>query len=281
MRANLSPFTLLSVPALILAVALAGCGSNNSSNKSGTSTKNLGLKSAGVLSVCTDATYPPMEYVPPSNPNTIVGADADLAKALAKQIHLRANMINTSFDSIIPALQAKRCDIIMSSMSNTPAREKQVNFINYMVAEEAVIVKTRSSIHSNGYAGLCGTTVAVEKATTELDGLNQQNKSCSKKINILPYTADTDAFQAFYNGHADAYTGDLPVVLHYISDPQYKGKLRKAGNPVKLNEPYAIALRKSSGNLKSALTTALKTIENNGTYKKILNKWGVGTASLK
>jgi polar amino acid transport system substrate-binding protein len=288
---RLSPAVLVPA-ALSVALLLSGCGSSNGSGASPTATpmqksgtvhgtrNDLGLVNADVLTVCSDTSYPPMESANPNNPGQYVGADVDLANALAKQIHvMSAKIVNTSFDSIIPALDAKRCDVIMSSMSDTPARAKVVNFIDYLVGEEAILVNKSGPIHANDYSGLCGKTVAVERGTTELDGLNKANTTCSAKIHILPFTEDTAAYEAFAVGHADAYTGDVPVVGAYAK--KNPTKYRLAGTPINLHEPYGIAIRKSNTALKTALQGALSKIMANGEYMRILSKWGIAAAAMK
>lgn len=286
-------FTPAPIVACILGAALllSGCGSPSSSStgkstpavksgSAGATGQSLGLTTPNVLTVCSDTSYPPMESSDPNNPGQYIGADVDLANALAKQMHLSsAKIVNTSFDSIIPALDAKRCDVIMSSMSDTPARAKVVNFIDYMVGEEAILVDKSSTIHANSYSGLCGKTVTVERGTTELDGLNTANTSCATKIHILPFTEDTAAYEAFAVGHSDAYTGDVPVVGAYVK--KNPTKYRLAGTPINLHEPYGIAIRKSNTALKTALQTALHKIMANGEYMRILSKWGVAAAAIK
>lgn len=286
-------FPAFLVPGVLsVALLLSGCGSSSGSGASPTATPmsksgatsgmrhDLGLVNPDVLTVCSDTSYPPMESSDPNNPGHYVGADVDLANALAKQLHvMSAKIVNTSFDSIIPALDAKRCDVIMSSMSDTPARAKVVNFVDYLAGQEAILVNKSSSIHANNYSALCGKTVAVERGTTELDGLNKANATCSAKIHLLPFTEDTAAFEAFAVGHADAYTGDVPVVGAYAK--KNPTKYRLAGTPIDLHEPYGIAIRKSNTALKMALQGALSTLKANGEYLRILTKWGIAAAAMK
>jgi polar amino acid transport system substrate-binding protein len=208
-----------------------------------------------------------------------VGADIDLAQALAKAMGLKgAKIVNNSFNTIQPALFRHKFDVIMSSMSDTPARRKKIAFVDYMRGDEAIVVRKSSSIHANSYAGMCGHTVSVESATTELDGLNAANAHCAKKINIKQYTYDTDAFQALMSGHADAYTGDYVVAAQYVKS--HAGVLRLAGKTFSAGGPYGIGLLKSNSALKAALARALAKIRSNGQYAAILKKWNVGKASL-
>jgi polar amino acid transport system substrate-binding protein len=208
-----------------------------------------------------------------------VGADIDLAEALARAMGLRgAVIVNNSFDTIQPALFRHKFDVIMSSMSDTPARRQKIAFVDYMRGDEAIVVRKSSGIHANSYAGMCGHSVSVESATTELDGLNAANAHCAKKINIKQFKFDTDAFQAFMSGHADAYTGDYVVAAQYVAS--HPAALRLAGKSFSAGGPYGIGLLKTNHALKAALTRALASIKASGKYMQILKKWNIAAAAL-
>lgn len=269
---------LTVVSVLLFALLLPGTLLAKSASKAG---PKLSLVHPGFLSVGSDTTYPPMEAAVPNKPGEFYGADVDLARALAKAMGLKgARIVVTSFDSIIPALQRRNFDIIMSSMNDTPARRKQINFVDYMRLKNAIaiLVGKSSSIHANDYSGMCGHSIAVESGTIELDGLNAQNKNCSSKISIKQYTKDTDAFQAFISGHVEAYTGDYPVGLFYVK--KYTSQVRFAGKAFGAGAYYGIGLLKSAKALHAALVKALTTIRRNGTYLKILRRWGLGQTAL-
>lgn len=282
MAASHPRFLGLSASVLAACLVLAGCGTSNSASPTATAkpsgSTNLGLINPGYLTVGTDASYPPMEASSTANPGQYVGADIDLAGALAKAMGLKgAKIVNNSFDTIIPALQRKRFDVIMSSMNDTPARAKQIAFVDYMRASEGIVVLKSSGIKADSYDQMCGKSVAVESGTTELAGLQAATKKCSTPITIKTYTADTDAFQAFRSGHTQAYSGDLPVCALYVKK---NSDLMLAGKPISAGQDYGIGLLKSNATLKSALTKALATVRSNGQYATILKRWGVAGASI-
>jgi polar amino acid transport system substrate-binding protein len=240
---------------------------------------NLHLVQAGYLSVGSDTTYPPMESKDLQH-GGYKGADVDLAGALARAMGLKgARIVSTNFNSIIPALERRNFDVIMSSMNDTPDRRKQINFVDYMklTASEAVVVPKNSSIHGNSYKALCGHTVSVESGTAELADLQSTDKSCSKKMTIKQYTADTDAFQALAAGHVDAYTTDLPVALYYVKQ---HSELRFAGKAIGSSAKYGIGILKSNNALHAAVVAALKTIHKNGRYMAILKKYGLSSTAM-
>lgn len=138
----------------------------------------------GYLTIGTDATYPPMEYTQPRT-QRIVGADIDLGRALARAMGLKGAIIkNNAFDTIIPALFRRNYDVIMSSMSDTSKRRKQIGFVDYMRAGQAILVRANSSIRVRNFTGLCGRSIAVQSGTTQLDELRRVSSRCRAGITI-------------------------------------------------------------------------------------------------
>ena len=94
------------------------------------------MKAKGTLIVAADATYAPNEFIAPDG-HTVIGMDADLAHALFPLLGLKANVVNATFDTIIPGLTSGKFDVGMSSFTDTKAREQQVNFVDYFTAGES------------------------------------------------------------------------------------------------------------------------------------------------
>src|SRR6188472_760254 len=107
-----------------LAVLVAGCGGGSNSSGSNTASTTGGaapssIKSAGKIVYCSDITYPPEEYYKGTTP---AGSDIDIGTKVAQQMGVKAEFDNTGFDGIIAALESKKCDAIISGMSDTPER---------------------------------------------------------------------------------------------------------------------------------------------------------------
>ena len=118
------------------------------------------IKSKGTLNIALDATYAPDEFIA-TDGHTIIGMDADFANAITQILGLKANLINATFDTIIPGLQSGKYDMGDSSFTDTLARQKVVDFVTYFQAGEGFYVKSGSA-GFNGLASLCGHTVSVE-----------------------------------------------------------------------------------------------------------------------
>src|SRR5262249_21132976 len=146
MRPRLS--VLIAVVAFAAVTVAAGCGSSNNSNTS--STANLtatpginvpkdpkiaaegpaSIAKTGHITVASDATYPPNEFLAKDG-HTVIGADVDFGKAIGQVMGLTPQFSNVTFDAIIPALQAKKYDLGISSFTDTKTREKVVDFVTY------------------------------------------------------------------------------------------------------------------------------------------------------
>src|SRR5207249_9841268 len=116
-------------------------GSNSTRNPA-TSTLALptDLITPGVLTVGSDTTYPPQEYIDATT-HKAVGFDVDLITAIAQRIGLQANIVPTKFDKIIDDLVARHFDVVISAVSITPERQKKVDFVPYLNAGESVLVQ--------------------------------------------------------------------------------------------------------------------------------------------
>jgi polar amino acid transport system substrate-binding protein len=234
------------------------------------------IKSAGKIIFCTDATYPPEESIPTGSTNP-VGSDIDIGSAVAAQMGVKASFKNTTFDSIIAALKAKKCDAVISGMNDTPDRRKQVDFVDYLKVGQSIMVKAGNPEHITSLASLSGKTVSVESGTTNRDFLAAQSaklvKAGKKAINIKTFPKDTDAASALKAGRTDAYFGDSPVAAFYVS----KDKAFAIGGSPIAPLPIGIAIRKGDP-LKAATQKALNAVYAAGTMKKIVAKWGMTNA---
>ncbi len=227
---------------------------------------------------CSDTTYPPMESIVNGK---AAGADVDIANAVAKQLGSTAQIKTTGFDVIIPSLQHNKCNAIISSMTITASRAKQVHFVPYITVGAFLMVKKGNPAHISTLASLSGKTVAVESSTTEQAGLVAENKVLKKhgkaQITIKIYPADTSAAAAILSGHADAYFADAPPVLYYIRTTH--GKFQTVGKQVE-TAPEGIATRKGDP-LGSEIQTAVNKLYANGKMTKILAKWQASQFALK
>jgi polar amino acid transport system substrate-binding protein len=273
----------------VAALAAAGCGGGSSkSSSSGQTTTGsssiqapANIKSAGRVVFCSDITYPPEEFYQGTTP---MGSDIDVGKEIARRMGVTARFDNTGFDGIIAALLSKKCDAIISGMNDTADRRKQVDFVDYIAVGQSFMIHKGNPEGITNVPSLSGKKASVEVGTTNKDWLDLQNKKLEgqgkKPIDIVTFPKDTDAANALKTGRVDAYFGDSPVVLYYISkDPS---SFEVAKNPEVVNPiPVGIAVRKDEADLKSAIQKAVDAMYVDGSMKRILGRWKMTAFVLK
>lgn len=232
------------------------------------------IKSKGTLTVATDATYAPNEFIKPGS-STIVGLDPDLAVALGKQLGLKLNLVNAKFDTIIPGLQSGKYDMGLSAYTDTKAREKVVDFVVYYQTGESFFVKSSDTATYAGLESLCGKKVSVENGTTEQTDAQDQSTKCTAagkaKVEVLSFADQNAANLAVSSGRADLGFADTQVVGYMLT--QSNGQFKETGKPVNVT-PSGIALPKGNG-MAAAVQAALKNLVADGTYATVFKQWGM------
>jgi polar amino acid transport system substrate-binding protein len=279
--------------ALFTALATAACGSGTSTTSSSSATTSASpsgqvssiaaqvpadVKAKGTLIVAADATYAPNEFIG-SDGHTVAGMDADLAAALGQVLGLKVNMVNATFDTIIPGLASGKYNLGISSFTDTKVREKTVDFVTYFVAGTSFYVKASGGPDVASLAGLCGHKVAVEKGTTQQADAQAQAPKCAsagKPVTLLIFNDQNAVNLALSSGRADVAMADSPVAAYQVK--QSNGTFRLSGQPYG-TAPYGIAIPKNSG-MAGPVLAALKHLMANGTYTKILDKWGVQEGAI-
>jgi polar amino acid transport system substrate-binding protein len=292
---------------VIGAIALAGCGSSSSSSTKAAKTPPSGLatstssssssssstsiatpaasaaveklvpasiKTKGTITVAADASYAPDEFIG-SDGHTVVGMDADLSNALAAVMGLKASVVNATFATIIPGLAAGRYDMGASSFTDTKAREKTVDFVDYANVGESFYTKTNGGASIGSIADICGMTVSVESGTTEESDAKTQGGKCTKagkkNVTVLVFNTQTEANLAVSSGRAQLGFADTPVASYQVKQ---SGGLFKLVGAAYAPAPYGLALPKKPG-LAPAVLAALQTLMKDGTYQSIFAKWGL------
>jgi polar amino acid transport system substrate-binding protein len=283
---------------LLCAAAIVGCGSSNSSSSTTTSSAAAtstpaassgdakvvalvpaSIKSKGTLTVAADATYAPDEFIA-SDGKTVIGMDADLLKALGAVMGLKVKMVNATFDSIIPGLAAGKYDVGASSFTDTKAREKTVDFVDYFSAGESFFTKSQGGTSITGLADLCGHTVAVERGTTEQADATKQSAKCKAAgkpaVTVLAFADQNGANLALSSGRAQLGFADSPPAAYQVK--KSNGQFKLVGASIE-NAPYGLAVPKNGG-LAQPMLAALKVLMNNGQYKAILTHWGIQAGAI-
>lgn len=230
------------------------------------------LVAPGVLTVGSDTAFPPFEAM---NGSVAEGFDVDLAGALAKEMGLTVNYTSQKFDTLIPQLKAGGTfDVIMSGMTITPDREKEITFSTpYIDSNQSIaVVKGKfSQLDGNDAAAIntafTGKVIGVQSGTTG-EAWAKENIKGAKQI--VPFDDTLAAFSALNAGKVDGVVNDLPVSA-YLLKTSYTDDELIAEIPT--GEQYGIGISADNPDLKTAIDTAFDTLKTSGEYRTIYMKW--------
>ncbi|GHH54408.1 ABC transporter substrate-binding protein [Streptomyces candidus] len=297
-----SRIAAVGVLAVAGALVLTGCGdqTNAGEKKSGGPSKSGNalfaklpkeIQDKGTLEVGTNAEYAPMES---KEGDKIVGIDPDLAAEIGKKLGVEVKFTDAKFDTLITGVNAGRYDLAISSITDTKARQeglddkgkklgKGVDFVDYFVAGTAVYVKKGNSAGIKSFDDLCGKPVAVQMGTTYETALKDLSKKCTdggkKAVDIKSFENDTEAQTRVRTGGVVAGVNDFPVAVDLARKAGGGNQFEVVGEQFEAG-PFGIAVDKKNTQLRDAVKEAVDAIIKDGSYKKVLEKWGATTGAI-
>ena len=255
---------LLALMTMLIVAVLAACG--ESGDKKGDSTGTAENDGEKKLVVGTSADYPPFEYVDTANSDEYIGFDIELIKIAANKLGYEVEVKNMDFNSLIPALQAKQFDVVISGMTPTEEREKVVDFsIPYYETEQYLLFNK-----SKGYkdvSELKGGTVGAQTSSIQLDlakDLADEHGFKAESRNLIP-----ELIQEIIIGRFDA------AVIENIVSENYLAKNKDlAAFPIEVEEPdYKAIVFQEGSALKAEFDKVIKELIEDGTIEKLKAKW--------
>jgi polar amino acid transport system substrate-binding protein len=238
------------------------------------------IKSAGKIVYCSDISGPPLGFFDENSQPT--GSDIDLGTEIAKRLGVKPEFANTPFAGIVPALQAKNCDAILSQLFDKPARREVIDFVDYMYSSQALLVAKGNPKNIKGLDDLSGIKIAAENGTTIQSLVEEQNKKFAEAgkapAQLAVFPKDNDARQALQIGQVDVYGTTYESAAYF---------LQKAGHVFDIGgDPFGkiltgIGIRKEDQDLKTAIQAAFDAMKADGAYVAILKKWGMEGDALE
>jgi polar amino acid transport system substrate-binding protein len=251
----------------ILALGLAGCGGDSGG---GSTASGADLIKSGTLTVCSDVPYPPFEDFDESAPSGFKGFDVDIVTEIAKQLDLKLEIKDSSFEGLQSglALNSGQCDMAASAMTITPEREKKIGFSDsYYDSKQSLLVPAGSDITS--IDDLAGKKVGVQKGTT---GESYTEEHAPDSAEIVSFPSDGEMYTAIKGGQVDALLQDLPVNLNHQNDPKQAGKF-KIVEEYDTDESYGLAMKKTNTDLIADVNDVLAKMKKDGEYQKLYDKY--------
>lgn len=235
------------------------------------SIQGAGAEESKLLRVGVEGAYPPFSEKGPDG--ALQGFDIDIANALCAQMKVRCALVEQTFDSMIPSLNVRKIDMVIASMSITEERKKAVNFSDKyyhtpsrMVARnDAKLVATADGMNSKRIGVQRGTT--HERFTADTFGKSQ----------IIRYAKQDEVFLDLTSGRLDAAVVDsVAADRGFLQTPQGKG-FAFVGPPFTDPKYFGlgagIAVRKNDVETLNRVNAAIAAIRNDGSYKKIQQKY--------
>jgi len=216
--------------------------------------------------VATDATWPPMEYI--DSEGNLVGFDIDLMREIADRAGFHVEFESVPWDGIFFGLTANRYDMIASSVTILPEREKVMLFsIPYFTAAQYLVVRNEERTVSS-LSDLQGNDVGAEIATTGAWYIDRE-----PNVNLRSYDDLGLAIEDLVNGRLAGVVADTAILEYYVfNKEEYRSRLRVAGDAYAV-EQYGFAIRQDRADLKDTVNRALIEIRQDGTYDELFAKW--------
>jgi len=237
------------------------------------------VKSDGKITIGVDASYAPNEFLD-ADGKTVIGWDREVFDAAAAKLGLKTEWTSTKFDDIIPGIQSGKYEAGVSSFTINAERLKQVNMVSYFNAGTQWSVK-KGNPAGVGPDNACGKKISVQKATVQVDDIEKRSKTCTSAgkpaIKVDQYQGQDEATAAIVSGKDDAGLADSPVMAYAVK--KTNGQLELLGQ-IYDAAPYGFIIKQDQQQLAQAVSEATKALIADGSYSKILEKWGVQAGAV-
>ena len=234
-----------------------------------------------LIRIAVNGTYPPMESVDPAT-NKLVGFDIDLGEAIAKLLGVKLEWQDGAFAQLIPAVQSGRADMILSGISDLPARRESLDFIDYLNSGAQFYTLDGNAAVKTG-ADLCGKKVGTVRSTSfpaNIEAWSTENCSKAGKPAIEVVGVDRMPLVAveMQQGRIHAAvrgSETLPTIM--AQEPNTYRIL----TPPFTTVYQGIAFPKTDPALRDAVLGALKQLVADGTYAALIAKWNLQASAAK
>ena len=221
------------------------------------------------LVFATDGNYPPFSEM--ASDGQMTGFDIDIGKALCAQMQRECRFEQLDWEGLIPALKTNKVDVILASMNDTPERRQSIAFTDPYYKNPGLFVRPAGSKTEPTADGVKGKVVGVLRASIF------DNYATAKfpDADIQRFTSQEDANAAAVAGRVDLLFADKIVMDDFLRHDDGKG-FEAAGeteDPEYFGAGIAIGVRKDDNQLREDLNAALKAIQENGAYKKVIDQY--------
>lgn len=275
-----NPLVFAFAAILLIAVVLGGCGTGPKNNAASNSpaaqesgnkkADNLleQVKQSGTLKVGLMGTYAPYNFL--NDKKEMDGFDADIAKEIAKRLGVKVDFVAQEFSGMIAGLQAKKFDAVISQMTITDERKKQLDFTEPYITNEVKIIVKQDNNSITKLEDFKGKNIGVGLGTNDETYLRNEVLPKVGKFEIKTYNDVITSLQDLNSGRIDATINNIYALKPIVDKNGFK--IKAVGEAIKADKA-GIAVRKDNPEFRDALDKALKDMKTDGTYNTIFKKW--------
>lgn len=238
--------------------------------------------SGGKLVVCLDPTFPPMEYMESAEAKQPVGLDVDVISALAEIWNAEVQIVTLDFSGLLPALDAKRCDMMISGATLKAERLEKFNGVPYLKTGSVVVGRSDAQGDYASYEDFSGETLSYQSGSIYEKIVADANENLKKagrpEIGVQAYPKGTDVVQQVLLGRVK---GGITLDSEFaFRDLQKPGELKIIfSDPNK--EQYAAYFRKEPASDQKAVEAAVAELVSSGRLAAIAEKWRIPADALE
>jgi len=217
-----------------------------------------------------DPSYPPMDSKAPDG--SLKGFDVDLGNEICRRIQARCQWVELEFSGMIPALQARKIDAILSSMAITQKREQQILFTSKLFQFKSRLIARQGSPLAAGLQALSGKQIGVQSGT-QFEGYALTHW-VPLGAHVVAYKSQDEVFADLQNGRLDgALLGSVEADFGFLRTPAGKG-FAFVGEPLSMGDRgTGIGLRKDETAIQASINAAIAAMLRDGTYAQIAKKY--------
>ena len=228
----------------------------------------LKVQERGTLIVGMMGTYPPYNFL---NADEVMdGFDADIAREAARRIGVEAEFVPTEWSGMIEGLLRGRFDTVISQMTITPERQKQMDFTQPYITNQVRIIVSSANDDINALEDFAGRRIGVGLGTNDEAYLRSEARPRVGDFEIVTYNDVITSLQDLNIGRIDATINNLYAIAPLVAERGFK--IKAVGEPVK-SDNAGIAFRKDNEDLRDAVDQALSDMKSDGTYDEIFTRW--------
>lgn len=236
----------------------------------------------GYIVAGTNPNTPPTTFYKEDN-KTLAGREIDIMNAVGERLGIAVQWRDTGgFDNIIPDLKTGRYDVALSNINATPARLKQIDFVGYYSASLLGIISRKDAgvTPFKSLNDVCGKEVGAGSGTTQVTRLEEASKACETAgkppIRVAIFPDRPAGVQAVVSGRVPFFLGPYEGLLWQTKVIK---PLTMSGEITVSDAPVSVAFPKASP-LEPAVQAALNSLIKDGSYRKILDNWGIGFGAV-